>query len=108
MATTTEQLRKALEDMVFANIKDIFLMKYGEYEALTAGAQTITFDGDPYDSDDDYAATIYEALDVDGINVKGEITFTEKTATGFKIDVYRPCVIKWLTARKSPKINFWT
>lgn len=108
MATTTEQLRKALEDMVFANIKEIFLMKYGEYDALTAGEHTISFSGDPYDSDDDYAVGLYEAVDADGIDVKGEISFTGKTASGFKIDVFRPCSIKWIAARKIPKLNFWT
>ena len=103
-----EGFRKETEDLVYANITEIFLMKYGEYEALTAGAHTISFEGQAYDSDDDYAIGLYEAVDVDGINVKGEIEFTAKTANGFTIDVFRPCAIKWIAARKIPKINFWT
>ena len=99
--------RKETEDLVFAHILNIFLMKNGE-ETLSAGDNTVTFKGDPYDSVDDYVVGIYEALDADGIDVRGELTVKDATVNGFVINAVRPCVARWTSARKIPKINFNT
>lgn len=107
MATTTAQLRQALEDMVYANIIAIFLIKYGE-KSLTAGDNTVTFSGDAYDSSDDYSIRVIEALDGDGIDVKGELEIKNRTTNGFVVNAYRSCSFKWQTSRKEPKINFHT
>ena len=102
-----EAFRKETEDLVFAHIQDIFLMKQGELSAV-AGDNTVTFTGDPYDSVDDYVAGIYEALDADGIDVRGELTVKDATVNGFVINAVRPCIVRWTSARKIPKINFNT
>ena len=107
MATTTEQLLQALEDLMFAWHIEIYLMKHGELSAV-AGDNTVTFTGDAYDSVDDYVVGIYEAFDADGIDVRGELTVKDATVNGFVINAVRPCVIRWTSARKAPKINFWT
>jgi hypothetical protein len=101
------EFRKETEDLVFAHILNIFLMKHGE-ETLIAGDNTITFEGDTYDSATDYTIRIVEALDGDGIDVRGELNIKDKTANGFTINAINPCTIKWQTARNSPKITFNT
>jgi hypothetical protein len=110
MATQEELItafRKETEDLVYANIIQIFLIKYDTLSA-SAGDNVISFIGDAYDSDSDYIIRIVEALDEDNIDVKGELNIKNKTANGFTINAARPCSIKWQTARNSPKINFWT
>lgn len=99
--------RKETEDLVFAHILNIFLMKNGELLAV-AGDNTVTFTGDPYDSVDDFVVRIYEALDADGIDVRGELTVKDATVNGFVINAVRPCLVRWTSARKIPKINFNT
>jgi len=112
MPTTTEELRKALEDLVYANVRDIFLMKYGE-ETISSNSNPVVFSGDAYDSSDEYEIRIYEALDGSGVDIKGEIEITGRTVNGFTID-WQPfsgattATVKWITARRTPKINFWT
>jgi hypothetical protein len=110
MATQEELItafRKETEDLVYANIEMLFLIKHGE-KVLSPGENTVTFTGDPYDDNDDYVIGFYEALDADGIDVKGELNITEQTINGFKVEAVRPTNIKWITYRKSPKINYWT
>lgn len=99
--------RKEAEDLVFAHILNIFLMKQGEVSAV-AGDNSVAFEGVAYDSVDDYVVGIYEALDGDGIDVRGELTVKDATVNGFVINAVRPCVVKWTSARKIPKINFNT
>jgi len=99
--------RKEAEDLVQAMLIQIFLVKYGELNA-SPGDNIISFTGDAYDSATDYTIRIVEALDGDGIDVKGELNIKDKTANGFKINAVRTCVIKWQTGRNSPKINFHT
>jgi hypothetical protein len=101
------EFRKETEDLVFAHILNIFLMKHGE-ETLIAGDNTITFEGYPYDSDDDFVVGIYQAIDADEIDVRGELKITSATKSGFVVTAVRPCVIRWTSARKIPKINFNT
>ena len=101
------EFRKAAEDLYSALTIKIFLMKYGELSA-SAGDNPISFTGDAYDSATDYNIRIIEALDGEGISVKGELEIKNKTANGFTINAIRACNIKWQTARNSPKINFWT
>jgi hypothetical protein len=107
MPVTVEDFRKATEDLVYANIVEIFLIKHGELSA-TAGDNTISFTGDPYDTADEYAIGFFEALDVDEIDVRGELSIKDKTVNGFTVTTVRNCVIRWVTTRVSPKINFWT
>jgi len=113
MPTTTEELRQALEDLVYANIKDIFLMKSGE-ETVASGNNAVTFSGDAYDSSDDYEVRIIEAIDSEGTDIKGEIEITGRTVNGFTIN-WQPFAtgitagtVKWITARVTPKINMHT
>jgi hypothetical protein len=99
--------RKETEDLVQAMLIQIFLIKYGELSAVV-GDNPVSFTGDAYDSATDYTIRIVEALDGEGIDVRGELNIKDKTANGFKISAVRPCSIKWQTGRNSPKINFHT
>ena len=99
--------RKETQDLVFAMIIDIFLMKQGEKVAI-AGSNTVTFEGDAYDSLDDFVVGFYEAYDADGIDVRGELKITDYTENGFTFTAVRSCIVKWTSARKIPKINFYT
>jgi len=112
MPTTTEQLRKALEDMLFSNLVNIFLIKHND-KSIVPGDNTVSFTGDAYDSATDYEVRIIEAIDSAGVSIDGEINIKSRTANGFIIE-WTPFAgattgsVKWTTARYSPKINFWT
>lgn len=120
MPLSAEQLEmveafvKEAQDFARANIIDAFLMKHGTLNA-NVGDNVIGFsdtgtdptDHVPYD-DTNYIITIIEAIDGDGIDVKGELEITNKTVNGFTINCLTACTIKWHTSRPSPKINFWT
>lgn len=101
------QFRKETEDLVNAIINDMFLMKHGEIPAQ-AGLNTVIFTDAPYDSAEAYLIGIHEAIDNDQVDVRGELTIQDQTANGFKIWTERPCMIKWISTRRVPKINFWT
>ena len=120
MALTAEQLALVLafakesQDFARANIIDAFLMKHGTLNA-NVGDNVIGFsntgsdptDHVPYD-DTSYIITIIEALDGNGIDVKGELEIKNKSVSGFTINCLTACTIKWHTSRPSPKVDFWT
>lgn len=100
--------RKETEDVVHANLVEVFMIKYGEAE-LEPGDNLISLPGDEaYDSEMDYVVGFYEAIDSEGIDVRGELTVKDQTLSGFTVNAYRKTYIKWVTSRKVPKINFWT
>ena len=107
MAITVTDVRKALEDMVYANIIDIFLIKYGE-TILSVGDNSIVFEGDPYDSVDDFIVSAVEAIDANDINIVPSLVVKSTTTTGFVIYSPRIATFRWQACRKTPKINFWT
>jgi len=101
------EFRKETEDLVNAWLIEAFLIKYDTLSA-SVGDNVIGFSGDAYDSISDYNVRIIEALDNDGIDVKGELEIKNKTINGFTINAVRLCTIKWQTARNNPKISFYT
>ena len=119
MALSAEQIElvelfmKETEDLILAKIVSTFLIKYGTLSA-TSGNNVVSWTAsDDVTSDDPYADTTYvidiiEALDGDGVNVKGELEITGITVNGFTINAMNACTIKWQTSRKAPLINFWT
>ena len=108
MAVTEEDVRKALEDMLYANLIEIFNAKYGE-ELLWAGVDlSVAFEAPPYDSAEDYTINIIEAVDVDGIDIRNAIEVKNVTATGFTMNSPRNTTAKWQTTRRTPKITFHT
>lgn len=104
---TITDVRKALEDLVYANLIDIFLIKHGE-KVCSVGDNSIGFSGDPYDNADDYVITFHEALDANDIDIRPSLIVKNRTASGFVIETSRATTVKWTTTRKTPKINFWT
>lgn len=108
MAVTEEDFRKALEDLVHANIVDIFNIKYGETLCPAGEDVSVAFQGEPYDWDNDFLITIVEAFDIDGIDIKAAVVFKTATLNGFVVNSPRNTIVKWTTTRKIPKINFWT
>lgn len=108
MTVTITDVRKALEDMFYANLIDIFLIKGGE-TALTADTDTsVSFTGDAYDSATDYIIRIDEAFDADGVDISMAIEIKDATANGFTFRSPRNTTAKWTAHRRIPKISFWT
>lgn len=121
MALSAEQIElvelfmKETEDLILAKIVSTFLIKYGTLSA-TSGNNVVSWTAsDDVTSDDPYADTTYvidiiEALDSNGVDVKGELEIptATKTVNGFTINAMNACTIKWQTSRKAPLINFWT
>lgn len=107
MVVTEEDVRKALEDLVHANIVEIFNISYGETSCL-AGVETPIEFIKPYDSAEDYTINIIEAVDVDGIDIRNAIEVKNVTATGFTMNSPRNTTAKWQTTRRTPKITFHT
>lgn len=107
MPVTVEEVRKALEDMVYANLIEIFMVKHAE-SVLSVGDNSIAFAGDPYDSAADYVIEFHEALDSNGFDIRPSLIVKNKTASGFVIETTRATTAKWISKRKTPKITFWT
>ena len=107
MAVTVEEVRKALEDLVYANLIEIYMVKHAE-SVLTVGNNSIAFPGDPYDSADDYVVEFHEAPDSNGYDIRPALIVKNKTANGFVIETTRATTAKWISKRKTPKITFWT
>ena len=104
---TITDVRKALEDMVYANFINTFLIKHDE-TVCTVGETSVAFEGDPYDDADEYVLNLIEALDTNNIDIRPALEIRERTVNGFKIYTPRNTTVKWTTSRKLPKINFWT
>ena len=108
---TTEELiqlfRKANEDLVQANVRDIFQAKYGE-QALIVGDNTINLSGDAYSSEDVYEIEFYQATDTSGIDIRDAISIELKTVNSFTINTPRAGTLRWVTSLKTPKFDFWT
>lgn len=104
---TVTDVRKALEDMVYANLIEIYMIKHGVKEC-TVGDNDIAFPSYPYDSSEDYIIEFYEALDSNDIDIRPALIVKNKTVNGFTLEVPRPTTVKWVTQRKNPKIIFWT
>lgn len=108
MAVTVTDVRKGLEDLVYATLIDVFMIKYGENMLLT-GDNSIAFTGDPYDNEDDYLIEFHEAFDINGVDMRMALTVKDVTANGFVVETPRNIIsLKWRTTRRTPKINFWT
>lgn len=108
MAVTEEDVRKALEDMLYANLIEIYNIKYGEVMCTAGVDVSVSFVDPPYENGDDYIIGIIEALDVDYIDIKWSIQMKDFTATGFTLTSPRNTIVKWTSTRKVPKINFHT
>lgn len=104
---TITDVRKALEDMVYANLALIYLIKHAETACLV-GETSIGFTGNPYDDADEYVINFFEAYDVDGIDIRQSLEVRERTVNGFKLYSPRNTTVKWTSMRKLPKINYWT
>ena len=108
MAVTITDVRKALEDMLYANLIDIFLVK-GDSTVLAADTDvSVAFTGDAYNSATDYIVRIDEAVDVDGFDLTMAIEIKDPTANGFTFRSPKNTTVKWTTHRRIPKISFWT
>jgi len=99
--------RKATEDLVQANVRDIFQAKYGE-QALAVGDNTINLPGDAYASEDVYEIEFYQATDTSGIDIRDAITIESRTVNSFTINTPRAGTLRWVTSLKTPKFTFWT
>lgn len=101
--------RKETEDLVQSKVEEMFLIKHQDL-ALNPGNNNITFPGYSYDSGSDYVIDIYRAIDGNGIDVRGELEIPDasRTANGFIINALNSCSIRFVTKRKTPKINYWT
>jgi hypothetical protein len=108
MEVTITDVRKALEDMVYANLIVIYMIKHGEIECTAEAETSVGFSGDPYDNEDEYVINFYEALDVDLIDIRPALEVRGRTVNGFKIYTPRNTTVKWTAMRKLPKIEFWT
>lgn len=108
MPTTEADVRKALEDLVHANIVSIFNGKYSETTCLADTDVSVSFPEPVYDSATDYFINLIEATDVDGIDIRDAIEIKNITANGFTLKSPRNTTVKWQTTRRTPKINFHT
>ena len=85
MAVTEEDFRKALEDLIHANIVSIYNGKYGETSCLAGVDVSVSFSDPVYDSADDYAINLIEATDADGIDIRDSI-FDGKTQVIIRVE----------------------
>lgn len=108
MAVTEQDFRKALEDLVYANIIEIFNVKYGEVACLAGVDVSITFTDPIYDSATDYKISLIEAVDANNIDIRQSIEIKNVADTGFTINSPRNTTVKWQTTRRTPKITFHT
>lgn len=102
--------RKAVEDLVQANVRTIFKAKYGT-KTLTAGSNTITFDvgtDDNYTSGTEYTVRFIEAVDSNNIDIRDAIYITSQTASAFVVNSARAGTLKWESHLNVPNFNFWT
>ena len=103
-------LRKETEDLVQANVRNIFKAKFGE-ESLVVGDNTVTFpisDDTAYLTADEYEIRIQEAYDGDGIDITNALIISNKTVSGFTVNSLRVGSLKWESFLKTPNFNFWT
>lgn len=108
MVVTEEDVRKALEDLVHANIVEIFNAKYGEQSCLAGEDTPVAFTAPVYDSETDYAVEIIQAVDSNGIDLRHAIEIKTLTANGFVLNSPRNTTAKWTSIRRTPKITFHT
>jgi hypothetical protein len=113
MSTLTdliEAFRKETEDLVQANIRNVFKAKSGT-KVLAIGDNSITIPvgtDDNYDTADEYEIRFKEALDGDGIKIDDALTITSKTSSGFVVNSPRTGTLKWETFLTTPDFNFHT
>lgn len=108
MSVTVQDVRKALEDMVYANLESIYLIKGGSTALVANTDKSVAFSGDPYDNATDYVLRIDEAFDTDGFDISMAIEVKDTTANGFVFRSPRNTTVKWTTHRRIPKISYWT
>lgn len=108
--------RKELEDLVQANVRNIFKSQYGT-KTLVIGNNVITLEADTdpasevttsYLTADEYEIRFHEAIDTDGIDIKQALSITNKTAAGFTVVSPLAGTLKWETFLKIPNFNYWT
>jgi len=105
-----EAFRKETEDLVQANVRNIFKAKHGE-KTLIAGSNTISLPvgtDDNYDTPGEYEIRFVEATDGNGIDISEAISISSKTASGFVVDSPRAGTLKWETYLITPNFNFLT
>lgn len=98
--------RKETEDLVMANVKEIFNIQYDE-EVLTAGTISVAIPA-AYVSVDDYEVVVFSALDAEDNDIKDALVITKVTASSFTAESPRVGTLRWETMRRIPQINFWT
>lgn len=101
------KFRKDTEDIVQANVRDIFQVKYGEL-SMSEGDNTINLPGDAYSYNDVYEIEFYQATDSDGIDIRDAISIESRTTNSFVINTPRAGTLRWITKLKTPKFTFWT
>ena len=103
-------LRKELEDLTQANVRNIYKAQYGE-ENIVNGNYGVAFQVNAdtsFQSGDEYEVVIHEALSEDGMDIRQAVTVTNKTATGFQVSSPIAGTMKWYIFLKVPNFNFWT
>ena len=109
-AINIEFFRKSTEDLVQANVREIFKVKYGEQELIKGDNTVRLSDGGDSDYTDagEYEIKIFEAVDKDGIDIKDALSIASRTASLFVIVSPRSGRLRWTTSLKTPNFQFWT
>ena len=113
MATKAQLItavRKELEDLAQANVRNIYKAKYG-VKTLAVGNNTITMpvlDDSTYATTAEYGIRYYEALDEDGVDIRLALVEVSRTTSSFVIYSPTTGTLKWETFLLVPNFNFWT
>jgi hypothetical protein len=117
MPITGTDVRKALEDLVYANLVVMFMVKSGTAICVAGVDKSVSFPTDGfngnYDNATDYILNIVEAVDVDGIDLTMAIEVKGTTENGFVLNSPRNTSVKWYSMRRTPKfdtdtLTYWT
>ncbi len=100
-----EQVRKATEDLIQVNVREIFQVQYGE-ETLIDGDLTVTLET-AYDDAGLYEVYVVQAVDNDGVDIKEAISITKGTGS-FVVASSCAGTLRWTSCLKMPYFNFWS
>jgi hypothetical protein len=106
--TLLTAFRKETEDLTVSLVKDMFQIQYGEISITAGETKTVSLSDPVYASASDYQVVVFEATDINGVNIIDAITITDQGTNYFEVHSPRAGTIRWQTIRKTPKINFWT
>lgn len=101
------EFRKECEDLIRANIKDTFQIQYGELD-IVADTPTVINLGEAYAASTLYEVVLFEATDSEGVNILDAVTISDKGTASFTLTSLRGGHIRWETALKTLKLDFWT